>query len=259
MKKQFIYLLVCMLLPLFLVSCEKDKGKGGVPEENITRDAVMDADSNMYDVVKIGNQVWMTENLRTTKYEDGTPIPLDTVGVPSRYCPNGNAANVKKYGYLYNFRAVVNGAQGSETNPSGVQGICPQGWHVPSDAEWQELESYVRDHLDPNNENHLPAKALASSEGWQTSSRVGTPGNDPSSNNFMGFFALPAGKLQISIDEDQFYSYVGFGLAAYFWTCSGSGNAATMRSIHNDSQDIFSDTSSDGISVRCLKDPETED
>ena len=70
----------------------------------------------------------------------------------------------------------------------------------------------------------------------------------------MGFFALPAGKLQISIDEDQFYSYVGFGLAAYFWTCSGSGNAATMRSIHNDSQDIFSDTSSDGISVRCLKD-----
>ena len=254
MKKQFVYLIACMLVPLFLVSCEKDKGKEGVPEENITRDAVMDADSNMYDVVKIGNQVWMTENLRTTKYEDGTPIPLDTVGVPSRYCPNGNAANVKKYGYLYNFRAVMNGAQGSETNPSGVQGICPQGWHVPSDAEWQELESYVIDHLDPKNDNHMPAKGLASSEGWQTSTQRATPGNDPSSNNFMGFFAMPAGYLFINYDDGRYTSYEEFGRAAYFWSSTGNDNFARMRYICYDRQDIYSDNSDGGCSVRCLRD-----
>ena len=254
MKKQFVYLIACMLVPLFLVSCDKDKGKESVPEENITRDAVMDADRNMYDVVKIGNQVWMTENLRTTKYEDGTPIPLDTVGVPSRYCPNGNAANVKKYGYLYNFRAVMNGAHGSETNPSGVQGICPQGWHVPSDAEWQELESYVLSQLDPGKQYQTIAKGLASAEGWMTSDNVGAPGNDPSSNNYMGFFALPAGKLLISIDEDRLLYYDGFGSAAYFWSATGSDNAAMMRYLDSNSQDISRDTSSDGISVRCLKD-----
>ena len=258
MKKQFVYLIACMLVPLFLVSCEKDKGKEGVPEENITRDAVMDADSNMYDVVKIGNQVWMTENLRTTKYEDGTPIPLDTVGVPSRYCPNGDAANVKKYGYLYNFRAVMNGAQGSETNPSGVQGICPQGWHVPSDAEWQELVDYVWTQIDPRSD-YTPAKALASTEGWEPSKNGGSPGYEPSKNNSMGFSALPAGVLLIDFDNNRILEVGYMGIYAYFWSSSydmvlDEFPEGRTWLIDHMGQDLRNDMLKGGCSVRCLRD-----
>ena len=128
---------------------------------------VTDIDGNEYKTVKLGNQVWMAENLRTTRYADGTPIPLGTeasLDVAYRYYPNYNRANVSKYGYLYNWAAVMNGSASSEANPSGVQGICPDGWHVPSDAEWTELTNYVSSqsqYVCGDDTNYI-AKALAS-------------------------------------------------------------------------------------------------
>ena len=102
---------------------------------------VTDIDGNVYKTVKLGNQVWMAENLRTTRYADGRKIPLGTTesfDVAYRYYPDDNSANVADYGYLYNWPAVMNGSASSSANPSGVQGICPDGWHVPSNAEWTE-------------------------------------------------------------------------------------------------------------------------
>ena len=107
---------------------------------------VTDYDGNVYQTVQIGNQCWMKENLRTTHYADGTTIPLGTstsTTTSYRYNPNNDANNVPTYGYLYNWTAVMNGAGSSIATPSGVQGVCPTGWHVPSDAEWTQLTDYV--------------------------------------------------------------------------------------------------------------------
>ncbi|MBR4217775.1 MAG: fibrobacter succinogenes major paralogous domain-containing protein [Bacteroidales bacterium] len=211
MKKTLIYVFVCVLISLGLSSCHKEKSA----EENIIRDAVTDVDGHKYDAVRIGNQVWMAENLRTTKYADGTEIPLDTVVVPSRYYPDNNAANVEKYGYLYNWEAVMNGEL--DTLHGRVQGICPTGWHVPSDVEWQELLDYVWTQVNPNKAYDKPAKALASTEGWLPSSNDGSPGCDPSKNNSTGFSALPAGIAVIS-DENIILEISYMGHYAYFWS-----------------------------------------
>lgn len=112
----------------------------------VIRNAVKDIDGNKYDAVKIGNQVWMASNLRTTRYADGTAIPLGEIGTysftePYHYVSGSygsneeNMVNVSTYGLLYNWKAVMWNWSSSNTNPSGVQGICPTGWHVPSDAE----------------------------------------------------------------------------------------------------------------------------
>ena len=108
----------------------------------LQNDQIADIDGNIYNTVLIGTQVWMKENLKTTKYSDGTLIPLVktntswmTIGINDKaYCfynddsPNGNI-----YGALYTWSAAVNGLIGSASNPSGIQGACPTGWHLPSD------------------------------------------------------------------------------------------------------------------------------
>ena len=75
--------------------------------------------------------------------------------------------NVPAYGYLYNWAAVMHGAESSEANPSGVQGICPKGWHVPSDKEWTQLTDYMKtrpEYMSSGNREYL-AKALAATWG----------------------------------------------------------------------------------------------
>ena len=158
MKKTLIYVFVCVLISFGFSSCHKENN----PEENIIDEAVKDVDGNTYTAVKIGNQVWMAENLRTTKYADGTEIPLDTMEGPSRYYPDGTAASVDKYGYYYNWKAVVNADP--DSLQGNVQGICPNGWHVPSNAEWQELVEYVWSQMNPNKSYDKPTKALGRME-----------------------------------------------------------------------------------------------
>lgn len=113
---------------------------------------VKDADGNIYKTVKIGNQVWMAENLKTTKYADGKPIPLvkttaawDALTTTSKaYCWYNDSITYKNtYGALYTWAAAMNGAASRNTKPSGVQGVCPTGWHLPSEAEWKELIKYL--------------------------------------------------------------------------------------------------------------------
>ncbi|MBQ1653060.1 MAG: hypothetical protein II060_04665, partial [Bacteroidales bacterium] len=90
-------------------------------------------DNTDYKTIKIGDQTWMAENLR---YAGDLSIGNDTSStVAYRYYPNGDESNVETYGYLYNWKAAMNGENSSDANPSGVQGICPDGWHLPSNAE----------------------------------------------------------------------------------------------------------------------------
>lgn len=170
MKKKLV---IISMVALAMVACSK---KNPVPNaDNINADsiaadtivpeitvcefipnAVKDYDGNTYNAVKIGEQVWMAENLRTTQGGTyGYYISLcDQDGVVGkrdwenrhRAAPDFKESNVAKYGYLYNWNALMNGSFPSSSNPSGVQGICPDGWHVPSVAEWTQLDDYMSKH-----------------------------------------------------------------------------------------------------------------
>ena len=197
-------------------------------------------DGEKYKTVKLGDQVWMAENIRATKDKDGKKIPLGdetSYETPYRYCPDANSANVSEYGYLYNWAAAKK--------------VCPDGWHLPTDAEWTQLENYVSSqggYVCGNDEDYI-AKALASNTGWEHSSDKCDVGNNLSSNNATGFSALPAGT--------SYGSYSDFGYYAAFWSATeyssgyayyrflGSGNAYVYR---------YNANKSSGFSVRCLRD-----
>ena len=215
---------------------------------------VTDIDGNVYKTVKLGNQVWMAENLRTTRYANGTTIPLGTTtsyDVAYRYYPDDNSANVSTYGYLYNWAAVMKGASSSSANPSGVQGICPDGWHVPSDAEWTELENYVSSqsqYVCGGDEDYI-AKALASEEGWNSSTDNCDVGYNPIANNATGFSARPAGYY--------FGFYYYFGNYAFFWSATQDGSYyAYGRYLNYYYAYVYRNYNSlkySGYSVRCIR------
>lgn len=247
---------------------EEEGGGGSSSQEypstaDVIRNAVKDIDGNKYDAVKIGNQVWMASNLRTTRYADGTTIPLGETRSstePYRYAPGTyesneeNMVNVPAYGYLYNWAAVMHGAESSDVNPSGVQGICPNGWHVPSDAEWTQLTDYMKtrpEYMSSGNSNYI-AKALAATWGWESSSDPDAVGYEPSTtNNATGFSALPAGYY------DGHYDY--FGSTAAFWSSTERGSyGARIRGLYYDDADVYRYdyyySKYYGCSVRCVRD-----
>jgi uncharacterized protein (TIGR02145 family) len=146
---------------------------------------VTDIDGNVYAAVTIGTQTWMAENLKTTKYRDGSSITnvkdLGWSFFPKEgWCDYENiVANGTKYGHIYNWYAV-----------SDSRNIAPVGWHVATDAEWTTLESYISDNL---GSSLNVAKALAASTEWTTHSTIGNVGNNIALNNSTGFSALPGG------------------------------------------------------------------
>ena len=216
---------------------------------------VTDIDGNTYNTVWIGQQCWMKENLRTMHYADNTFIPAgDTHSStdPYRYAPNNDEANVSTYGYLYNWSAVMHGASSSNANPSGVQGICPNGWHVPSDEEWTQLENYVSSvsaYWCGGSSGSI-AKALAATTRWQSQNDECVVGNDQSNNNATGFSALPAGFNG---------SYLGFGYYAYFWSATNSeygSSGSYNRYLYSNYAGVLRDynPNNESYSVRCLRD-----
>jgi uncharacterized protein (TIGR02145 family) len=126
------YTLVIGSLVILAISCKK--------EEKLP-DPIIDNEGNIYKTVLLGTQMWMAENLRTTRYNDGTDIPLVTdtaiwsnLSSPG-YCWYNNDAQTYKnpYGALYNGYAVNTGK------------LCPAGWHVPDKGEWQQLRDFLGD------------------------------------------------------------------------------------------------------------------
>ena len=191
-----------------------------------------DIDGNAYQSVIIGTQEWMVENLRTTKYSDGTSIPnvtgdyegaMDTTGAWSHY-DNDSTQYEAMYGKLYNWYAVETGK------------LCPTGWHVPTDAEWTVLTDY----LAANGHYGTEGTALKATSGW--SSNSGTVD--------YGWLGLPGGFV---FDGD----FGNVGLSGYWWSSSiyntvyawgrdlGNKNGAVNRDGYNKLL---------GLSVRCLRD-----
>lgn len=174
---------------------------------------VTDYDGNTYNTVQIGNQCWMKQNMRTTHFANGVSIPQGSGGSTSvayYYNYNNSSLSLAQRGYLYNWSAAMHGAGSSDANPSGVQGICPNGWHLPSNAEWAQLVSYVESQsMFVCGDNNI-AKALASTTGWYSSDEACNVGNNQSTNNATGFSAFPAGYWYDGFYSSDFY--------AGFWT-----------------------------------------
>ncbi len=219
----------------------------------ITTLPLTDADGNIYNTIVIGTQVWMKENLKTTKLKDNTtPIPNVTgdaawaaLSTPG-YCWYGNNITYKDLcGALYNWYSVNTG------------NLCPSGWHVPTDADWTTLENYLIANgynYDGTTTGNKIAKALSSSTLWQAYTGTGTVGNTDysSKRNATGFTALPGGYRGIG----GFFSTMGsYGL----WWSATESNATNAwgRFLHYTYINLERATANDkknGFSVRCLRD-----
>ena len=181
-------------------------------EKDNTEATIRDVEGNEYRTVKIGMQVWMAENLRVAHKPDGAPV--------KSYAPNDDPNNVKAYGYLYDWETACR--------------VCPPDWHLPSEAEWATLESYL---------GNSAAGKLKDIGYWKSPNTGAT--------NETGLSARPAGYY-----NDQGFEN-NFGLRCIFW-CSTrrdthfiwtrvlSYDHADLRRAHQHPQY--------GFSIRCVKD-----
>lgn len=213
---------------------------------------VTDVDGNTYNTVQVGDQCWMKQNLKTTKYRNGSNITYpgsnnttwqnNTTGAYAWY--NNDIANKNTYGALYNWHAVNNTA-----------GLCPAGWHVPTDAEWTTLTEYVSsqpEYLCDGNSNYI-AKALAATTLWFTHTGTCSIGNNMAANNATGFSGLPGGDR---FNNGTYSAVEHFG---HFWSSTESSIVATLamsRILRYDSPWVYrsGDYKAYGFSVRCLRD-----
>jgi uncharacterized protein (TIGR02145 family) len=186
----------------------------------------------------------VVENLKTTKYRNGDPIPNITDATEwgnlstGAYCDFDNTpGNSIIYGKLYNWYSV-----------DDSRNIAPTGWHVPTDAEWATLENFVAANLGASGSL---AKALASTTAWASSTGEGAVGNDLTKNNCTGFSALPGG---IRLGNGEFLDDGRYGA---WWSSTDLYSSYTSdRSLSESYGDLFSYGSNkeDGLSVRCVKD-----
>lgn len=270
MKKIAFIILVAMTMVLFM-GCNKeepdptptptDPVNPVVPAPLLIPNAVTDIEGNSYDAVQIGSQVWMAQNLRTHHYADSTVIHFynnSNGGQPRFYFPDNDENNVELYGYLYNWPAAAGDVSaGSAANPSGVQGICPDGWHLPSDAEWTQLTDYLSScgYYSCTGDNTAIAKALADTMGWKVSYIDYAVGNNLATNNATGFSARPSGSY--------IKKYVHFGEHTRFWSSTDIDNGdnyasswpAIYRGIYYHSAIVGKGSAekAEGYAVRCVK------
>jgi uncharacterized protein (TIGR02145 family) len=216
------------LVLLFFYSCKKEESN---PSKTVT-----DIDGNVYHTVTIGTQVWLVENLKTTKYNDGSSIPF-IKDAPSwfslsasGYCWYNNVVSGNKgnNGALYNWHAVNSGK------------LCPTGWHVPTNEEWTVLTDF------------LGGETLA---GGKLKEAHYSHWKNPNSgaNNETGFTGLPAGYC----DSQQDFS--GLGEFCAWWSSSEdstNSGLAWYRGLYYYVSDVgkLSTFKNSGYSVRCLED-----
>ncbi len=194
---------------------------------------VTDIDGNTYQTVKIGNQWWMAENLKVTHYRNGDAIPNVTDETTwinlttGAYCNyDNNSNNVTIYGRLYNWYAV-----------NDSRNIAPEGWHVPSDAEWKTLETY------------LGGISVAGGKMKEIGTTHWSSPNTGATNE-SGFSALPGG----SRSETAYYGVMGE--VARFWSSTEELNTRAWRralSHNNSGVDLFISLKTNGYSVRFVK------
>jgi uncharacterized protein (TIGR02145 family) len=208
-------------------------GTGYGNQVTFTSLGVTDIDGNTYHYITIGTQVWMVENLKTTKFRNGEAIPTVSSGTDwialttAAYCDYDDlAANGNTYGHLYNWYAV-----------NDSRNIAPAGWHVPTDAEWQILVNY------------LGGISIGGGKMKETGTSHWTSPNT-GANNSSGFTGLPGGSR---LTDGNYYS---IGDSGDWWSNSTVGIDAAYRSLYYNNANVnsLSTSKKTGFSVRCIKD-----
>lgn len=229
--------------------------------ETATGSLTDERDGNIYNTLRIGNQRWMIDNLA---YLPAVSVSADGSSTAPHYYVYGYQGsnpdsakigeNYNKYGVLYNWQAAINGVASSSANPSGVQGACPVGWHLPSNAEWVELidfliESGYSYNFEPGKNN--VGKAMAAKTTWKNSTVSGTPGNDVQNNNRSGFNAVASGQRHLS------GVFNNISTSNFWWSSTESETAEVWyRSLYYTNTNTNSNFASKeyGMSVRCVRD-----
>jgi len=217
-------------------------------QENINYGSFTDTrDGNVYQTVTIGNQEWMAENLKYLPAVAAPGISSQTepyyyvYGFSDTIVSDAKATyNYTTYGVLYNWTAAMAGSASSLSNPSGIQGVCPTGWHLPSDAEWTELIDYLGTN---------PGGKLKATGTIEAGTGLWTNPNGGATNE-TGFNALPGGAIAsdglfVSINESGFWWSTTENNPSWSWY-------RRMYYLSGDDYRTF-DLKDVGFSVRCVK------
>jgi len=229
---------------------EQDLIQAGVPISNIAENLpVVDIDGNEYDVVTIGTQKWLKQNLKATKFNDGSPIPLTVANAdwtqvisdeePAYAYHDGDILNVPQYGLIYTPYTALPSFNGSKN-------VCPVGWSVPKRSDFLTLRTFL-DPVGPNELDNVAGTFLKTTGSEWTSPNYGA-------NNLTGFDAVPGGQRWSS------GSYPFFSKRAYFLTQEFNGSSGTALFIAQLNHDeLFLRDSASSITltssaIRCIKD-----
>lgn len=236
MKRILFPLVLLLVLTMLLPGCSKEE-----------KSTVVDWEGNEYKAKLYGQTWWMVENMRTTRTKDGQNIWVsskeDKLSYTTPYCYfyDDNETDLKRKGCLYNWAAANE--------------VCPEGWHLPTVADYEALEQYIssEDKYCYKGNRKSIAKAMAAKHGWKSSGVEGTPGWNSNTNNASGFDAFPVGVFWHDI-YDYFFDD---GVLASFWFAEEyDGNYAKCFYLNNDSDTVRMARydKSAGISVRCVRD-----
>ena len=231
MKKEIGLLINLLLIMGIFLFCTTNCNK---KSDNIAVNdtTVMDADGNVYHFDTIGTQIWMRENLKTTKFNDNSLIPMvldgaewNNLTMPACCWYNNDIMNEETYGTLYNWYAVNSGI------------LCPKGWHVPSDAEWTTLINNVGN---ASNAGGFLKESLTTH--WTVPNTGAT--------NSVRFTALPGGSR---FSNGLFYTQNNNG---FWWSSTPSSTTEAWQRIMSYNSTVvvrISDIKYLGLSVRCIK------
>jgi len=245
---------ILILSALLIFACGYGQG-----EQLYADGTATDQDGNSFEWINYSTQDWAIENAEVVRYIDGTTIPqvadaTEWVSLTTgAWCYYNNDPSKGK---LYNWYAVA-GIHDTDPNTPNKE-FAPEGWHVPSDAEWTTLE----EHLITNGYNddgsttgNKIAKAMASTTGWESSTYTGAIGNDQSLNNSSGFNAFPEGYF----GHGGGGSFYNSGYVAIFWSSTENFTTPYARYLDRNNNYLYRNYSSkrDGFSVRFVRDAST--
>ena len=204
-----------------------------------------DVEGNTYKTITIGTQEWMQENLKTTRFRNGDLIGTTyslTADITGEINPEYQwAGNVAKSGRYYTYYAI-----------NDSRSVCPEGWHVPTDAELITLTDYLSGNgYGYNGREQYIAKSLAATSGWVPDTTAGNVGNDQESNNSSGFTAIAGGGRY----SDGIVNFIGYH--SIWWSSTeSSSTSAYFRCVGYIPGQVYKGvfSKSYGLPVRCLQD-----